>query len=115
MQGRKWIDYKISIVSRHRDSNKSNYRSATAAIENTTTRGLLETDHVILNQGQVTWTTTKLAPSPSPNYHTTPTGGRSSSRRVGSELIILNIAQGTRTPGLAFSPQTTHTTLLGGF
>ncbi|GFS56832.1 hypothetical protein TNCV_2222391 [Trichonephila clavipes] len=30
---------------------------------------------VILNHGQVTWTTPELAP-PSPNYHTTPTGGR---------------------------------------
>ncbi|GFX40504.1 uncharacterized protein TNCV_2372881 [Trichonephila clavipes] len=29
-------------------------------------------DHVILNHGQVTWTTPELAP-PSPNYHTTPT------------------------------------------
>ncbi|GFU41944.1 tryptase beta-2 [Trichonephila clavipes] len=38
----------------------------------TTTRGLLATDHVILNHGQVTWTTPELAPS-SPNYHTTPT------------------------------------------
>ncbi|GFW91817.1 uncharacterized protein TNCV_3400771 [Trichonephila clavipes] len=37
------------------------------------TRGLLATDHVILNHGQVTWTTPELAP-PSPNYHTTPTG-----------------------------------------
>ncbi|GFV94742.1 oxygen-dependent choline dehydrogenase [Trichonephila clavipes] len=36
------------------------------------TRGLLETDHVILNNGQVTGTTLELAP-PSPNYHTTPT------------------------------------------
>ncbi|GFX40362.1 dnaJ subfamily C member 22 [Trichonephila clavipes] len=36
------------------------------------TRGLLETDHVILNDGQVTGTTPELA-SPSPNYHTTPT------------------------------------------
>ncbi|GFX59278.1 hypothetical protein TNCV_4216941 [Trichonephila clavipes] len=43
------------------------------------TRGLLATDHVILNHGQVTWTTPELAP-PSPNYHTTPTGGRFSSR-----------------------------------
>ncbi|GFX62002.1 hypothetical protein TNCV_276501 [Trichonephila clavipes] len=34
------------------------------------TRGLLATDHVILNNGQVTWTTPELAP-PSPNYHTT--------------------------------------------
>ncbi|GFV09460.1 nucleic-acid-binding protein from transposon X-element [Trichonephila clavipes] len=39
-----------------------------------TTRGLLTTDHVILNHGQVTWTTPELAP-PSPNYHTTPMGG----------------------------------------
>ncbi|GFV75573.1 uncharacterized protein TNCV_2240221 [Trichonephila clavipes] len=38
------------------------------------TRGLLATDHVILNHGQVTWTTPELAP-PSPNYHTTPMGG----------------------------------------
>ncbi|GFU07667.1 hypothetical protein TNCV_826501 [Trichonephila clavipes] len=29
-------------------------------------------DHVLLNYGQVTWTTPELAPS-SPNYHTTPT------------------------------------------
>ncbi|GFT21491.1 transposable element Tcb2 transposase [Trichonephila clavipes] len=35
------------------------------------TQGLLATDHVILNHGQVTWTTPELAP-PSPNYHTTP-------------------------------------------
>ncbi|GFU64812.1 hypothetical protein TNCV_271971 [Trichonephila clavipes] len=42
-------------------------------------RGLLTTDHVILNHGQVTWTTPELAPL-SPNYHTTPTGGRFSSR-----------------------------------
>ncbi|GFX77980.1 hypothetical protein TNCV_909971 [Trichonephila clavipes] len=45
------------------------------------TRGLLATDHVILNHGQVTWTTPELAP-PSPNYHTTPTGERFSSRQI---------------------------------
>ncbi|GFW20028.1 hypothetical protein TNCV_867341 [Trichonephila clavipes] len=45
------------------------------------TRGLLATDHVILNHGQVTWTTPELAPH-SPNYHTTPTGGRFSSRQI---------------------------------
>ncbi|GFV58554.1 hypothetical protein TNCV_2915431 [Trichonephila clavipes] len=39
------------------------------------TRRLLATDHVILNHGQVTWTTPELALL-SPNYHTTPTGGR---------------------------------------
>ncbi|GFT62411.1 uncharacterized protein TNCV_4717751 [Trichonephila clavipes] len=33
------------------------------------TRGLLAADHVILNHGQVTWTTPELAP-PSPNYYT---------------------------------------------
>ncbi|GFU51966.1 SPARC-related modular calcium-binding protein 1 [Trichonephila clavipes] len=36
-----------------------------------TTRGLLVTDHVILNHGQVTWTTPELAP---PLLTTTPTG-----------------------------------------
>ncbi|GFX10750.1 hypothetical protein TNCV_3928901 [Trichonephila clavipes] len=45
------------------------------------TRGLLATDHVILNRGQGTWTTPELAPL-SPNYHTTPTGGRFSSRQM---------------------------------
>ncbi|GFS99554.1 uncharacterized protein TNCV_2802831 [Trichonephila clavipes] len=34
-----------------------------------TTRGLLVTDPVILNHGQVTWTTPQLAPL-YPNYHT---------------------------------------------
>ncbi|GFT98033.1 uncharacterized protein TNCV_3125961 [Trichonephila clavipes] len=34
------------------------------------TRGLLWTDHVILDHGQVTWATPELAPT-SPNYHTT--------------------------------------------
>ncbi|GFV15338.1 integrase catalytic domain-containing protein [Trichonephila clavipes] len=46
-------------------------------------RELLTTDHVILNHGQVTWTTPELAPL-SPNYHTTPTGGRFSSRQTGT-------------------------------
>ncbi|GFY30547.1 hypothetical protein TNCV_3523101 [Trichonephila clavipes] len=49
--------------------------------QNATVRGLLTTDHVILNHGQVTWTTPELAPL-SPNYHTTPTGGRFSSRQI---------------------------------
>ncbi|GFU37266.1 hypothetical protein TNCV_4272631 [Trichonephila clavipes] len=52
-----------------------------ACIEATAARVLLATDHVILNHGQVTWTTHELA-SPSPNYHTTPTGGRFSSRHI---------------------------------
>ncbi|GFX00411.1 transposable element Tcb1 transposase [Trichonephila clavipes] len=47
------------------------YHSATAATPCSATRGLLATEHVILNHGQVTWTTPELAP-PSPNYHTTP-------------------------------------------
>ncbi|GFX45051.1 hypothetical protein TNCV_3431001 [Trichonephila clavipes] len=39
------------------------------------TQGLLVTDLVILNHGQVTWTTPEMTPS-SPNFHTTPTKGR---------------------------------------
>ncbi|GFY02493.1 uncharacterized protein TNCV_3503741 [Trichonephila clavipes] len=45
------------------------------------TRGLLATDHVVLNHGQVMWTTPELAP-PYPNYYTTPTGGGFSSRQI---------------------------------
>ncbi|GFW27797.1 hypothetical protein TNCV_766781 [Trichonephila clavipes] len=41
------------------------------------TRGLLATDHVILNHGQVTWTTPELAP---PLLTTTPTGRKSRER-----------------------------------
>ncbi|GFW24529.1 hypothetical protein TNCV_2403941 [Trichonephila clavipes] len=48
------------------------------------TRGILETDHVILNHGQVTWTTSELAP-PSPNYHTTATGGHSELTKNGRQ------------------------------
>ncbi|GFV04491.1 hypothetical protein TNCV_1314531 [Trichonephila clavipes] len=44
-------------------------------------RGLLTKDHVILNHRQVMWTTPELAPL-SPNYHTTPTGERFSSRQI---------------------------------
>ncbi|GFX78515.1 hypothetical protein TNCV_29551 [Trichonephila clavipes] len=58
----------------------------------TATRGLLATDQVILNHGQVTWTTPELAP-PSPNYYPTPTGGRFSSRQIaalhGGSLAVL--------------------------
>ncbi|GFU87931.1 hypothetical protein TNCV_1335011 [Trichonephila clavipes] len=43
------------------------------------TRGLLMTDLVILNHGQVTRTTPEMAP-PSPNFHTPLTEGRFSSR-----------------------------------
>ncbi|GFU14098.1 hypothetical protein TNCV_2536471 [Trichonephila clavipes] len=42
---------------------------------------LLLTNHVILNNGQVTWMTSELAP-PSRNYHTKPTGGRFSFRQI---------------------------------
>ncbi|GFW84529.1 uncharacterized protein TNCV_457101 [Trichonephila clavipes] len=52
-------------------------------------------DHVILNHGQVTWTTPELVP-PSPNYHITPTGGLPSrhggtlnSRQAASTLVRL--------------------------
>ncbi|GFW60318.1 hypothetical protein TNCV_1843981 [Trichonephila clavipes] len=61
-----------------------------------TTRGLLATDHVILNHDQVTWTTPELAPPP--NYHTTPIGGHfsldifnahwPSTRRVFSDIRL---------------------------
>ncbi|GFU39949.1 uncharacterized protein TNCV_2531881 [Trichonephila clavipes] len=45
--------------------------TTTSAADIYATQGLLATDHVILNHGQVTWTTPELALS-SPNYHTTP-------------------------------------------
>ncbi|GFT38097.1 hypothetical protein TNCV_4103301 [Trichonephila clavipes] len=51
------------------------------------TRKLLATDHVILNHGQVTWTTPELA-SPSPNDHTTPTGGRFSSQQISRASLL---------------------------
>ncbi|GFW31190.1 uncharacterized protein TNCV_2577721 [Trichonephila clavipes] len=38
------------------------HRSAVQTTNCRTTRGLLATDHVILNHGQVTWTTPELAP-----------------------------------------------------
>ncbi|GFU56060.1 hypothetical protein TNCV_3405241 [Trichonephila clavipes] len=68
------------------EGNSSTYQEdkqtfADNVTTNGTTRGLLATDHVILNHGQVTWTTPELAP-PSPNYHTTPTGGSFSSRQI---------------------------------
>ncbi|GFV17387.1 hypothetical protein TNCV_3050071, partial [Trichonephila clavipes] len=44
-------------------------------------RGLLATDLVILNHGQVMRTTLKLAP-PSPNYPYTPTGLHLSSQQI---------------------------------
>ncbi|GFW58205.1 uncharacterized protein TNCV_2633791 [Trichonephila clavipes] len=45
------------------------------------TLGLLETYHVAFNHDQVTRSTHELAP-PSPNYDTTPTAGRLSSRQI---------------------------------
>ncbi|GFU64897.1 uncharacterized protein TNCV_785481 [Trichonephila clavipes] len=45
------------------------------------TRKLMVMDLVILNIGQVTWTTPELI-SPSPNYPTTPTGGPFSTRQI---------------------------------
>ncbi|GFU98309.1 hypothetical protein TNCV_3005931 [Trichonephila clavipes] len=66
------LDAKIQVFSLLRDSSWKTH---------TTTLELLATDHVILNHGQVTWTTPELAP-PSPNYHTTPMGGRFSSRQI---------------------------------
>ncbi|GFV82633.1 hypothetical protein TNCV_1618621 [Trichonephila clavipes] len=46
-----------------------------------TKRGLLATDLFILSHGQVARTTPEMTPF-SPNYHTTPTGGRLSSRQI---------------------------------
>ncbi|GFX01394.1 hypothetical protein TNCV_4736351 [Trichonephila clavipes] len=63
----------LRVVDKHIDDRLE--------VKPTATRGLLATDHVILNHGQVTWTTPEVAP-PSPNYHTTPTGGRFSSRQI---------------------------------
>ncbi|GFX75424.1 CCHC-type domain-containing protein [Trichonephila clavipes] len=48
---------------------------------NKAARGLLTTDHVILNHGQVTWMTPELALF-SPNYHTTPTGKSLNSQQI---------------------------------
>ncbi|GFT46740.1 hypothetical protein TNCV_1316921 [Trichonephila clavipes] len=44
-------------------------------LEDSATQGLLATDLLILSHGQVKRTTSKLARL-SPNFHTTPTGGR---------------------------------------
>ncbi|GFU13844.1 uncharacterized protein TNCV_940321 [Trichonephila clavipes] len=52
----------------HRDSD-SFHRDSDSLYHRDTTRGLLATDHVILNHGQVTWTTPELAP---PLLTTTP-------------------------------------------
>ncbi|GFT13703.1 hypothetical protein TNCV_3831711 [Trichonephila clavipes] len=68
------VSRNLMTISRRWNPNK-------ISIHYNATRGLLATDHVILNHGQVTWTTPELAP-PSPNYHTTPTGGRFSSRQI---------------------------------
>ncbi|GFU44337.1 integrase catalytic domain-containing protein [Trichonephila clavipes] len=58
-------------------------------------RGLLTTDHVILNHGQVTWMTPELAPL-SPNYHTTPTARRN--RRQTAGEIARHTTQATGRP-----------------
>ncbi|GFS53954.1 DDE_3 domain-containing protein [Trichonephila clavipes] len=62
------IDFQVAKAKRYRKRNRA-------------TRGLLAKDLVILNHGQVTRTKPELAP-PSPNYHTTPTGGRLSSPQI---------------------------------
>ncbi|GFX20065.1 uncharacterized protein TNCV_1436251 [Trichonephila clavipes] len=50
------ISYKVTLIKVHQNSNE------TFDSDRRTTRGLLATDHVILNHGQVTWTTSELAP-----------------------------------------------------
>ncbi|GFW89328.1 hypothetical protein TNCV_3966181 [Trichonephila clavipes] len=52
------------------------------------TRGLLATDHVNLNHGQVTWMTPELAPT-SPNYYTTPKERRLSSFELSTDLACM--------------------------
>ncbi|GFV16787.1 hypothetical protein TNCV_282491 [Trichonephila clavipes] len=47
-----------------------------------TTRGLLATDHVYKSEPWLSDMTTPELTPPSPNYHTTPTGGRFSSRQI---------------------------------
>ncbi|GFW76010.1 uncharacterized protein TNCV_351951 [Trichonephila clavipes] len=67
-------------------------------------QGLLATDHVILNRGQVTWTTPELA-LPSPNYHTTPIEDVSALDRVGSlrdvfdHVLFLSLDHGSKLRG----------------
>ncbi|GFV58814.1 hypothetical protein TNCV_3731501 [Trichonephila clavipes] len=51
-------------------------------------RRLLVTDLITLNHGQVTRMTPKNA-LPSPNFHTTPTGGRLSLVRFNAQLHVL--------------------------
>ncbi|GFV53493.1 hypothetical protein TNCV_4746411 [Trichonephila clavipes] len=67
-------------------------RCVVACIQARATRGLLATDHVILNHGQVTWTTPELAPL-SPNYPTTPREDVSALDRFyalhGGSLVVL--------------------------
>ncbi|GFW78025.1 hypothetical protein TNCV_134951 [Trichonephila clavipes] len=55
------------------DGPKSNHGQETRTPElapplRVSTRGLLATDHVILNHGQVTWMTPELAPSLLPHH-----------------------------------------------
>ncbi|GFX19707.1 hypothetical protein TNCV_2076151 [Trichonephila clavipes] len=68
-------EFEISFESQ--DESRGSIYLAT---ESSYTRALA-TDKVILSHGQVTWTTPERA-SPSPNYHTTPTGGRFSSQQI---------------------------------
>ncbi|GFW95556.1 hypothetical protein TNCV_1722541 [Trichonephila clavipes] len=69
--------YKYQRISAYFDQQLIQERSEVNSYRST--RGLLATDHVILNPGQVTWTTPELA---SPLLTTTPTGGRFSSREI---------------------------------
>ncbi|GFV49845.1 uncharacterized protein TNCV_1391271 [Trichonephila clavipes] len=60
----------ITTTSRPREASSPDKFNVQRPLQHAT-RGLLVTDHVILNHGQVTWTTPELV-APSPNYHTTP-------------------------------------------
>ncbi|GFW17902.1 hypothetical protein TNCV_1135021 [Trichonephila clavipes] len=72
----------VDMNNRRMDRKNINVKKARFILllfHNYTTLGLLATDHVILNHGEVTWTTPELAP---PLLTTTPTGGRFSSRQI---------------------------------
>ncbi|GFX12964.1 uncharacterized protein TNCV_3659601 [Trichonephila clavipes] len=68
-QIRPWCIFDMQCRRRISSSFTSQCPIATVYMKTRTTRGLLATDHVILNHGQVTWTTPELAP---PLLTTTP-------------------------------------------
>ncbi|GFY12205.1 HTH_Tnp_Tc3_2 domain-containing protein [Trichonephila clavipes] len=70
---------KYIMILRH--GGTLNSRRTASPVVRRVEEGLLVTDMEIFNHGQVTKTTPELM-SPSPNYHTTPTGGVREERRL---------------------------------